>query len=60
MSREAERWLAEREIALLERIYELPSPPELEDWGEAMRRDGQRVVRVSKSLDRSRPYGSAP
>jgi hypothetical protein len=34
MSRNAERWLAEHEIAMLEAIYELESPPGPEDWRE--------------------------
>jgi hypothetical protein len=31
MSRRAELWIAEQEVALLEAMYQLPSPPEPED-----------------------------
>ena len=31
MSRKAEQWLGEQEVALLEAMYQLQSPPEPED-----------------------------
>ena len=48
MSRKAEQWLAEQEVAILEAIYELHSPPEGQDrqrpiWVEAADRSSFEV-----------------
>jgi hypothetical protein len=43
MSNTAERWLAEQEIALLERIYALESPTECEDEREVIRVEARKV-----------------
>jgi hypothetical protein len=43
MSRRAEHWLAEQEVALLEAIYELESPPEPEHRQQPMRLEEQKV-----------------
>jgi hypothetical protein len=48
MSRRAERWLAGQEVALLEAIYQLDSPPEPLDWRQPTRLEAQ-TVRVLKS-----------
>ena len=48
MSRRAEHWLAEQEVALLEAIYELESPPELVDQRQPTTLEAQ-PVRVLKS-----------
>jgi hypothetical protein len=48
MSRRAEHWLAEQEVALLAAIYELESPPEPVDRRQPTRLEAQ-TVRVSKS-----------
>ena len=42
MSREAERWLAEQEKALLETIHELDSPPEPEEAERSIRLEVHR------------------
>jgi hypothetical protein len=47
MKRRAEHWLAEQEVALLEAIYELESPPEPID-GRRPARLQARTVRVAK------------
>ena len=54
MSRRAEHWLAEQEVALLEAIYQLESPPEREDPRQPIRLEMQ-TVRVVKSRLRSDP-----
>ena len=43
MSDNAERWLADQEIALLERIYALESQPEAEDAREVIRVEARKV-----------------
>jgi hypothetical protein len=43
MSGNAERWLAEQEIALLERVYALESPAEHEDDQEVIRVEARKV-----------------
>ena len=48
MSRGAEQWLAEQEVALLEAIYQLESPPEPVDRRQPTRLEAQ-TVRVLKS-----------
>jgi hypothetical protein len=48
MSRRAEHWLAEQEVALLEAIYELESPPKPLDRRRPTRLEAQ-TVRVLKS-----------
>ena len=48
MSRGAEDWLAEQEVALLSAIYELESPPEPVDRRQPTRLEAQ-AVRVLKS-----------
>ena len=48
MSRTAEHWLAEQEVALLEAIYEVQSPPEPVDRRQPTRVEAQ-TVRVLKS-----------
>ena len=48
MSRRAEYWLAEQEVALLEAIYQLDSPPEPVDRRQPTRLEAQ-TVRVLKS-----------
>jgi hypothetical protein len=54
MHRRAERWLAEQEVALLEAIYQLESPPDREDPRKPIRVERQ-TVRVVKSRRRSDP-----
>jgi hypothetical protein len=56
MSRRAEQWLAEQEVALLEAIYQLESPPEHEDRRQPMRLE-QKVRRSKLRLpsDPSQP-----
>lgn len=58
MNDKAERWLAEQEIALLERIYTLESPPEREDMREMIRVKAHKV-RVSKPARNSSPSNGA-
>jgi hypothetical protein len=58
MNDKAERWLAEQEIALLERIYALESPPEREDTREMIRVEAHKV-RVSKPARNSSPSNGA-
>ena len=48
MSRRAEDWLAEQEVALLEAIYHVESPPEPVDRRQPTRLEAQ-TVRVLKS-----------
>ena len=48
MSRRAEDWLVEQEVALLEAIYQLESPPEPIDGRRPTRPEAQ-TVRVLKS-----------
>jgi hypothetical protein len=48
MSRRAEDWLTEQEVALLEAIYQLESPPEPVDRRQPTRLEAQ-TVRVLKS-----------
>jgi len=48
MSRRAEQWLAEQEVALLEAIYQETSPPEPVDPRQPTRLEAQ-TVRVLKS-----------
>ena len=48
MSRRSEHWLAEQEVAQLEAIYQLESPPEPVDRRQPMRLEAQ-TVRVLKS-----------
>jgi hypothetical protein len=43
MSRRAEHWVAEQEVALLEAIYQLESPSEPEDRQQPIRLEAQRV-----------------
>jgi hypothetical protein len=52
MSRRAERWVAEQEVAVLEAMYERQSPPEPEDRQQPIRLEPQ-TVRVLKSRPRS-------
>ena len=54
MSRRAEHWLAEQEVALLEARYELESPPEREDPRPPIRLEAQTVP-VVKSRRRTAP-----
>jgi hypothetical protein len=54
MSRRAEHWLAEQEVALLEAIYQLESPADREDPRQPIRLEAQ-TVRVVKSRRRSDP-----
>ena len=51
MSIKAERWIAEQEIALLERIYALESPPESEDTQEVIRVEARRVRLYKRATD---------
>jgi hypothetical protein len=48
MSRRAEDWLAEQEVALLEALYQRESPPEPVDRRQPTRLEAQ-TVRVLKS-----------
>jgi len=48
MSRRVEHWLAEQEVALLEAMYQLESPPEPADRRQPTRLEAQ-TVRVLKS-----------
>ena len=57
MSRRAEQWLAEQEVALLEAIYQLESPPEREDRAQPISLDAQTVP-VLRSRQRSDPSQS--
>ncbi len=57
MSNKAERWLVERETALLERIYALDSPPEPEGMRVVIRVDA-RKVRVFKRATNPRVNGA--
>jgi hypothetical protein len=43
MNDQAERWLAEQELAVLERIYTLESPPGPEDPREVLRVEARKV-----------------
>jgi hypothetical protein len=43
MSNNAERWLAEREITVLERVYTLESPPESEDEREVIQLEARKA-----------------
>ena len=54
MSRRVEHWLAEQEVALLEAIYQLESPPEPVDRRQPTRLEAQ-TVRVLKSRLTSDP-----
>lgn len=54
MSRSAEQWIAEQEIAVLEAIYQLESLSEREDPRQPIRLEMQ-TVRVVKSRQRSDP-----
>jgi hypothetical protein len=55
MSGKAERWLVEQEIARLEAMYQLESPPEEpEDWREVIRLEAQKV-RPSRSHPPTNP-----
>jgi hypothetical protein len=56
MSRRAEQWLAEQEVALLEVMYQLEPPPEPEDRRPTIRLDTQKV-RVVKLRQPSDPSG---
>jgi hypothetical protein len=47
MGNKAERWLAEQEIAFLERIYTLESPPEHEDTRQVIEVEAHRVRRAT-------------
>jgi hypothetical protein len=58
MNDKAERWLTEQEIALLERIYTLESPPECEDMRETIRVEAHKA-RVSKPARNSSPSNGA-
>lgn len=48
MSRRAEHWLAEQEVALLEATYQLESPPETVERRQPTRLEEQ-TVRVLRS-----------
>ena len=52
MSRRAERWVAEQEIAVLEAMYERQSPPEPQDRHPPIRLEPQTVKSRPRS-DRS-------
>jgi hypothetical protein len=54
MSRRAEHWLAEQEVALLDAIYQLESPPEAVDRRQRTRLEAQ-TVRVLRSRLASDP-----
>jgi hypothetical protein len=54
MSRRAEQWIAEQEVALLEAIYQLESPPEREDPRQPIRLEVESI-RVVKSRLRNDP-----
>ena len=57
MSRRAERWIAQQEIALLEAIYQLESLSEREDPRQPIRLEMQtvRVVKARLRSDSSLP-----
>jgi hypothetical protein len=57
MSKKAERWLAEQEIALLERTYALDSPPEHEDEQEVILMEARKIRRRKPGTHGSRPNG---
>ena len=48
MTRRAEQWLAEQEVALLEAMFQLEPVPEVADRGQRTTLEGQ-TVRVVKS-----------
>jgi hypothetical protein len=52
MSREAERWLVDKEIALLEAMHELSSPTELEDSPPIKRKERVKVRATNSTSDR--------
>ena len=58
MSDKAERWVAEQEIALLERIYALESPPEAVDEREAIRVEARKVRLWRPRADGSPSHGT--
>jgi hypothetical protein len=60
MSRRAEHWLAEQEVAQLEATYELESPPEREDPWQPIRLEMQTVRSVwsRRRSDPSQPNGT--
>jgi hypothetical protein len=58
MSDKAERWLAEHEIALLETIFELKSPPDREDRREVIRLKALKVRAPKPPTNRSPSNGS--
>jgi hypothetical protein len=51
MNDKAERWLAEQEIALLEEIYALESPPAPEDPREVIRVEARKVRVYERATD---------
>jgi hypothetical protein len=50
MSRRAEQWLAEQEVALLEAIYQLEPPPEREDPQQPIGLESQTVMVLKSRL----------
>ena len=58
MSARAERWLAEQEIALLERVYALESPPEAEDDREVIPVEVRKVRLWRPATDGSHSNGT--
>jgi hypothetical protein len=54
MTRRAEQWLAEQEVALLEAMFQLEPVPEVVDRGQRTTLEGQ-TVRVLKSRRIERP-----
>jgi hypothetical protein len=58
MSNKAERWLAEQEVALLERIFELESPPDAGDERDVMRVEALKVRLWRPTTHRPQPHGN--
>ena len=58
MSNKAERWLAQQEIALLEEIYALESPPDCGDTRAVIRVKAHKV-RISKPATNATPSNGA-
>ena len=58
MSDKAERWLGEQEIAVLEQIYALESPPEHEDEREVIRVEALKVRLWRPGMHGPQPDGT--
>ena len=61
MSRRAEQWIAEQELAVLEAMYERQSPPAPQDPQQPIRLEPQTVAVLRSRLrsDPSQPNGAS-